>query len=326
MISILVITHPYAGNDSDINCELINAAYDLSKGNGADVKILTMEKFSDKLIQLYQRYGGKNFLIYEAEQELEYICYVDLIAQVCRKYKPNLVLYPSTELGKDIAATMATILHAALIADCIDIQLLDEDKYSFSRTAMNDSIIAKIRCAKDCIQMCTVKRNVFEAKEVCNIGEENIEFISPDKATTDNKVPEILEITENVKTVRDCQIENARIIFGIGRGVLKDDIKKVEDLAKVFHAEIACTRIIVEEQIMDKARQIGQSGKMVSPDIYVAFGISGASQHMVGLKNAKKIIAINHDREAMICKYADYVFIADTHKFITCMHSNFVGD
>lgn len=326
MINILVITHPYAGHDSDINCELVNEAYHLSRDNGANVKILIMEKFFGELIPLYQRYGGKNFLIYEAEQELEYICYVDLIAQVCRKYKPHLVLYPSTELGKAIAATMAIILQAALVADCIDIQPLDEDKYSFSRTAMNDSIVAKIRCAKDCIQMCTVKRNVFEVKEVCSIEEENIEFILPEKAAQDNKMPEILEITENVKTVCDCQIENARIIFGIGRGVLKDDIKKVEDLAKIFHAEIACTRIIVEEQIMDKARQIGQSGKMVSPDIYVAFGISGASQHMVGLKNAKKIIAINRDENAMICKYADYVFIADTHKFISSMHSHFVGD
>ena len=326
MIRILVVTHPYAGNDGNINFELIRKAYDLSKGNSADVKILMMEKFSDELIQLYKRYGGKNFLIYEAEQELEYICYAELIAQVCRKYKPNLILYPGTELGKAIAATIATILHAALIADCIDIQPLNEDKYSFSRTAMNDSIIAKIRCVKDCIQMCTVKRNVFEAKEVCSIGEENIEFVLSDKAIQDNQVPEILETTENIKTVRDCQIENARIIFGIGRGVLKDDIKKVEDLARIFHAEIACTRIIVEEQIMDKSRQIGQSGKMVSPDIYVAFGTSGASQHMVGLKNAKKIIAINRDKDAMICKYADYVFIADTHKFIACMYSDFVGD
>lgn len=324
MNNILVITHPYA--ERKTNYELISEAHNLSFNNATNVNVFIMEKYSEELVQSYQKYGGENFLIHEVDKEQEYIYYVELIVRVCKEYKPDLVLYPGTDLGKAISASVATILQSALIADCVDIQILDDNKYCFSRAAMNSSIIAKIRCSKDCIHMCTVKKNVFDMKEVEKYEKLNIRNILFDRAKIYEDKIEILDITENKNKTHESDIENAKIIFGIGKGVSREDITKIEDLAKIYHAEIGCTRTIVEESIMDKTRQIGQSGKMVSPDIYIAFGISGASQHMIGLKNAKTIIAINRDEHAVICKYADYVIVADTHDIITSMYSKMIGE
>lgn len=111
---------------------------------------------------------------------------------------------------------------------------------------------------------------------------------------------------------RNMLLESSKIVFGLGRGIKgKNDLELVKKVARKYNAVIAGSRGIVEDGFIEKENQIGQSGISVSPDIYVAIGISGASQHMVGVKNAKKIIAINSCRQAPIFAYADYCIIDD---------------
>lgn len=325
MNTILVVTQPYIRLSIDINMELISKANELSEDNHATVLVLVMEGVLKETLQAYSRYGGDEFLICEVETQKDFIYYSNIVVQACKEFQPDLVMYPGTDLGKAISATVAVDLGAALVADCIDIQVLENGEYCFTRAAMNSCIIAQIRCMKDCIQMCTIKKNTFPLKELVKEKQIVIHNIPLLQDETGEVTVRTIQSTIE-EAVQKSRIEDANVIFGVGRGVLPQDIPLVEQIAKYYKAEVGCSRYYVEEKVMDKSQQIGQSGNCVSPDIYIALGISGASQHMVGLKNAKKIIAINNDENAAIMKYADYIVIANTHETIHAMYSKMLGE
>jgi len=325
MNTILVVTQPCVGRDCEINNELISKANELSVDNNATVLTLIMESISQDILRDYSRYGGDKYLICEVDAKRDYVFYSELVVQVCNMYHPALVLYPGTELGKAVSATAAIDLEAALVADCIDIKALEDGEYCFTRAAMNSCIIAQIKCVKECVQMCTIKKNTFHIKELDEYKRpeiQNITYLKPkEESESIHVINRIID-----ETIQRSRIEDASIIFGVGRGVLPQDIPLVEQIARHYRAEVGCSRYYVEENVMDKAQQIGQSGYCVKADIYIAMGISGASQHMVGVKNVKKIIAINNDENANIMKYADYVMLGDTHEIINAMYSKIIGE
>ena len=123
---------------------------------------------------------------------------------------------------------------------------------------------------------------------------------------------EVIKIEKLVQKSK-APLDFSNIVFGIGRGVNEDTYEIIKKLAQKIGAEIAGTRAVVEAGVMGKERQVGQSGINISPNVYVAFGISGATQHIVGIKNAKLVIAINQDENATIFDYADYKVVADVN-------------
>lgn len=265
---------------------------------------------------------------YGAHEVLHCVCpvisrdiFIKILSGRFKAYKPELILFPASDWGRCGAAELAIELKAGLTAECIDVGLLSKGKYLFSRAALSDSIIAGIECMNTDVQMCTVKKNAFQVSTGFSID-------TTAMRVTTEKMQDICQIKpfyEKISSIpleqtKSCDLDKAKIVFGVGRGAVAcGALPVVKRISSWYGAEIAGTRTVVEDGYIKKERQVGQSGIHVAPKIYIAFGISGATQHIVGLKNAGTIISVNLDAEAPICKIANYVIVADCMEILQQM-------
>ncbi len=284
----------------------------LARQTSGTVFVICIGPFDFNILSNMIESGAHKVIYGISEQSAISIC-----EKLIMKNKISLITFLDSYEGKELAAILATKLGGGLTADCIDIEYKGGGKFIFSRTAVNDSVIAKIVCKNTDYQMCTIKKNAFQI-----IGDskyqdgEIIEFFSTD-GEVDSKFQYKIINRSLYKNQSDYNIDTADIVFGFGRGISSLKIlDKLKVLAEKCSAKIGGTRASVEDNLIEEEYQIGQSGISISPKIYVAFGISGASQHVVGLKNAKNIISINIDEQAQIIDYSDYVLIGDVTEVI----------
>ncbi|MBA2213297.1 electron transfer flavoprotein subunit alpha/FixB family protein [Sellimonas intestinalis] len=232
--------------------------------------------------------------------------------KLLEKYKFKFAFFMGEEYGKRVAAILSTRYECGLIADCINVTY-DEEGIFFYRIALNDAIVAKIKCTNDVFQLASIREGVFKEEYTDNeaVVVQNEAYIK--KETSSVKIIE----KKNKKPVENVDLSKAKIIFGIGRGACDDEtLSLLRNVANKYGAELVGTRPVIEDGILPKCRQVGQSGRSIAPDLYVAFGISGTSQHIVGIKKAKCIIAVNNDRNVQIFKYADYAMIGNIKEIL----------
>jgi len=230
---------------------------------------------------------------------------IDLI----KKYMPNIILFPSTKIGRDLAPRVAASIETGLTADCIDLEIQDGNLIQ-TRSVYGGNYLADIICPIKRPQMVTVRPNIMEKSERTEKNQpEIIEFpVNIEINQLKTKVIEKIETT--VTFVKP--IDEADIIVSGGRGIgSKDNFKIIEELAEVLNAAVGASRASVDAGWISKSCQVGQSGTVVCPDIYIACGISGTTQHLVGMKSSKKIIAINKDPNAPIFEVCDYGIVGD---------------
>ncbi|MBE6048596.1 MAG: electron transfer flavoprotein subunit alpha/FixB family protein [Clostridium sp.] len=238
----------------------------------------------------------------------------NILEDYIKDITPRMIMFTDSEIGRASASFISIRFKSGLTADCINIFIDEDSKITFERAAMNSSLIANIKTKNSMFDLCTIKKNVFEKQLIERSNSLEVQVLDY-KTCKIEKQFEIIEILEENIDKKKVDLNNAQIIIGIGRGI-KNNYEKVEKLAQKLNAEIIGTRAVVEEGIIDESRQVGQSGQTISPDIYLALGISGASQHIVGVKNAKIIIAVNMDENAPIFNYADYVIVDDVEKIL----------
>jgi len=295
------------------------------------VYVVCLNRYSSEQLAELIRHGAHQVLvcvtgdINMCEVETSVDSYCEILNDLFHKVNPSVVLYPASETGRHIAATLSFRLSAGLTAECIEIDIDTQDgKVAFFRAAMNDTVIAKIKCINCEINMCTVKKDVFK-RQVYNDAADAKEYIRYVDYTQMNKENRsIIKVLETFRhEVKDAvDISKSTIVFCIGRGVGNaQTLSRVYALARKCGAEIVGTRAVVEDKVMGKERQVGQSGNSIAPELYVGFGVSGASQHMVGIRNAGTIIAVNSDKNAAIFQYADYAIVEDVDRFVTAMES-----
>ncbi len=244
--------------------------------------------------------------------------YSDIITDIVKERKPQLILFQATNLGKDIAAVISTRFEAGLTADCIEILYDSKEGFLFVRAAICDSVVAQISCINCDINMGTVKEGVFEISKIDRKSDMQVlDFTVHDDQGKYGKNEICLEVQQVEQIENEININKYATVFCIGRGASSPEcVEAIYLLAQKYNACVVGTRPIVEDGIIEKARQVGQSGKSISPQLYVGFGVSGASQHLVGIRNAKKIIAINRDLKAPIFEYADYSIVADVTEIL----------
>lgn len=239
----------------------------------------------------------------------------DISEKIIKESKAGLVLLSSTQRAKALAATISTRMNVGLTADCIDVEYTENGKFVFCRSAISDSVIAKIENINCHIAIGTIKKDVFKIPKSksynkCKSVEINIEAQTEDFF----KLIKCKEIEK-----KTLNIDNYKLLFCIGRGVSKDACQKIKKLSEKFNAAIIGTRAAVEDGLIEKDCQVGQSGISVSPNVYIGFGVSGACQHIVGIQNSNIIIAINHDQKAPIFNYSDYKVVADVDDVVDAM-------
>lgn len=273
--------------------------------------------FTSRDEKILHEYGLDTVIIYHSIRATSYWSYSDCLEEVIRLYKPVLVMFTDSQMCRAVSATIATKVGAGLTAECIEISINQEGKFIFRRTAMGHSSIAEIECVNTQIQMCTVKSHAFSVSK--GSKSKLFEVNRYSEPLVRNRISECIELLDytprgNLGIINDLQ--TSAIILAAGRGVEENDIEQLKKIAEYYSAGLGGTRVLVERGLISKERQIGQSGIIVKPALYVAFGISGSSQHIVGFQGAKTVIAINRDANAPIFKYADYKIVEDTHKVI----------
>ena len=241
--------------------------------------------------------------------------YRSAITILITKYKPNLLLFGATHMGRDLAPSVAAHIGLGLTADCTGLSITDDGLLLQTRPAFGGNLMADILTPNTRPQMATVRPNVMKRPEPeegreCEVIEEDF-HIHPRNIRT-----EILEVITGA-VEGEKPVEEADIIVSGGRGVgAPEGFEVIRELARALKGTIGCSRPIVELGWMPKSRQVGQSGKTVSPTLYVACGISGAIQHKVGIRNSDIIIAINKDRQAPIFEIANLGVVGDIFKIL----------
>jgi len=238
--------------------------------------------------------------------------YAPVIVGMISKYKPNIVLYPATKVGRDLAPRIAASLHLGLTADCTGLSIKDGLLLQ-TRPAFGGNVMADILCPNTRPQMATVRPNVFKKAERPGKGE----VIEVPVDIKDSAIRTVVKEIVRTTSPGMKKIDEADIIVSGGRGIgSKDGFKLLEQLAELLGGAVGASRVAVDLGWMPKSAQVGQSGITVAPKLYIACGISGTIQHLVGMKDSKVIIAINKDPEAPIFNVADYGIVGDYQKVV----------
>ena len=238
--------------------------------------------------------------------------YTDAICQLSKKYDPASIMFGATDDGRDLAPRVAARLHTGLCADCTALDVTDDKLVAWTRPALGGNICATIICDVNRPQMGTVRPKVFKPAEMDNNRTGEVIAFTPEAGAVSR-----VELVKKEALSRETAVktDEADMIAAGGRGFgSKENFDVLEQLAALFeNSAVAGTRAAIDEGWLTHSQQVGQSGKSVTPHIYFACGISGAIQHLSGMKDSDIIIAINKDAEAPIFTVANYGIVGDVN-------------
>lgn len=298
--------------------ELLGEARKLADGVGAEVSAVLCGENVEGLCADLFAYGADKVYLADAPELKNYTTdgYSKVIDEAIKKYKPEIVMYGATHIGRDLGPALAVKSGTGLTADCTQLELPAEDRqFRMTRPAFGGNLMATIMCPNHRPQMSTVRPGVMQKTENPQFGKTG-EIVKLDVAFAEGDIrTKVLEI---VKTAKDAvSLTDAKVIVAGGMGVgSAEGFKLLEQLADKLGGIVAGSRAAVDEGWIDKSRQIGQTGTTVKPQIYIACGISGAIQHIAGMQDSDYIIAINTNEAAPIFEVADYGMVGDLHKVI----------
>ncbi len=234
--------------------------------------------------------------------------------------EPNsTILMGATIHGKELAASLSAILEAGLASDCIALESSEDGSLTASRPIYAGKAYSSLTLESNKHKICTLRTNVFRPEEpdTNRSGKPEIQEVSP----TNDLVEKILEVS---KSGAKKDITEARIVVSGGMGLGEPgNFKLIEDLAEVLDAAVGASRNVVDEGWRPYSNQVGQTGRTVSPDLYIACGISGAVQHIAGMSSSKCIVAINKDPYAPIFSIADYGIVGDALEILPLLTEEF---
>ena len=238
--------------------------------------------------------------------------YTDAICQLSKKYDPASIMFGATDDGRDLAPRVAARLHTGLCADCTALDVTDDKLVAWTRPALGGNICATIICDVNRPQMGTVRPKVFKPAELDNTRTGEVIAFTPEAGAV-SRVELVKK--EALSSENAVKIDEADMIAAGGRGFgSKEKFDVLEQLAALFeNSAVAGTRAAIDEGWLTHSQQVGQSGKSVTPHIYFACGISGAIQHLSGMKDSDIIIAIHKDAEAPIFTVAHYGIVGDVN-------------
>ncbi|MFC2067462.1 electron transfer flavoprotein subunit alpha/FixB family protein [Chloroflexota bacterium] len=311
MSQIFVLAEHRMGSIRDVTWEMLNKGAELASGSGAElVAVLFGYQVRDFAEELSRRADQVLLLEDERLEKFNSEIYQEALSHLLRELKPILTLIGHTAFGMDLAPSLATHLEIPLATDCIDL-LLKEEKLTVIRQMYSGKVNAEISFPGAKEYLVTVRPGSFPIEgEATKNGE--IKLVAPHLKEIENK--RFIEYVE--APTGGVDITQADILVSVGQGI--GDSKNIPiftELAEILGGSLSCSRPIVDKKWLPKEHQVGQSGKTVKPKVYVAFGISGAFQHLMGIKGGT-IIAINKDPRAPIFRVADYGIVDDLFKVI----------
>ena len=302
---------------SNIAFELIGKGKELAKDLGVEVTAVLVGSDVKGLADQLAEYGADKVIVVDDPELKEYRTepYTHAIASVIEEFKPEIFLIGATAIGRDLGPRVCARIHTGLTADCTKLDIDEETKLlMMTRPAFGGNIMATIVCEDFRPQMATVRPGVMKALEADESRQGEVEVVEVNFTDADMNV----KIREVVKTThKSVDITEAKILVAGGRGVGNaEGFKDLEALADTLDGEVAASRAAVDSGWISNDRQVGQTGKTVRPELYLACGISGAIQHAAGMENSEFIVAINRDEDAAIFDIADLGVVGDIKKIL----------
>jgi len=306
------------GEPARVSWELLGKGRELADAIQTDlVAIVLGENVEPLCHEAFAHGADKAYLVdapvlkhYRTESYLQVLCYL------IDNFKPEIILMGATGLGRDLAGAVATVVGTGLTADCTGLAVDDKRNLMQTRPAFGGNIMATIMCDKYRPQMATVRPHVMQLPEyregargtivriACPVEEKSI-------------LTKVLEIINDKKGKDHVDVAGAEFIVSGGRGMMgPDNFSLLQELADELGGVVGASRSAVDAGWMPHDRQVGQTGKTVRPKIYIACGISGAIQHLVGMQDSDLIIAINRDKEAPIFEVAHYGIVGDLFQVV----------
>jgi electron transfer flavoprotein alpha subunit len=237
----------------------------------------------------------------------------DIAINLAKQINPSVILLPATSTGKDLAPRLAIHLNTAVTSDCTELEIRDNE-FIATRPAYAGKVLLKVKI-RGSPKVATLRPNVFTAAESVPAISPSVESLSFEKPTTRMRVKEF--VTHGAKKQ---DLTEAGVIVSGGRGMGgPENYKILEELASVMGGVVGASRASVDAGWRPHSDQVGQTGRTVSPTLYIACGISGAIQHRVGMINSKVIVAINKDPEAPIFGFADYGIVGDVFEVVPAL-------
>jgi electron transfer flavoprotein alpha subunit len=316
-MSVLVVLEQSRGEWHRTSFETLAAGQQLASGLGVPVLAAVAGSGIGTLAEDAAKKQVERVLVADHVLLGEYTPdgYAAALEQVIRAANPRFVLLPHTYTVRDFAPKLATRFGQALVSDIIDLRA-EGGEVTFVRQLFQGKLNADVQCSGDPPYFASVQAGTFRAENVA-AGEGRIETVPIQLEASQIRTKPEEPFRESARAV---DLASAELIVSVGRGIKeKDNLPMVEELAKALGAELAASRPICDNGWLPMERQVGSSGQTVSPKVYLAVGISGAIQHLVGMKGAKTIVAINKDPEAPIFEIADYGIVGDLFDIVPAL-------
>ena len=298
-----------------VTYELLGKACELAKVTGHPIYALAIGSNLGNSLEKLLHYGVNQVFVYDNPELKDFriepytACFCDFI----EKIKPSSVLIGATNLGRQLAPRVAARQRAGLTADCTVLQMKENTDLVQIRPAFGGNIMAQIISPDTRPQFCTVRYKVFS--EPAPKAEKQGEIVTMELA------PEMLassvSVLSTVDKPKDIDISEADVVVAVGRGAMTETLRsQAKELADLLGGVVACTRPLVEGNIMDAKHQIGLSGRTVKPKFIICLGISGAVQFAAGMKSSDCIVAVNTDKSAPIFDVAHYAIVGDVAEIL----------
>jgi len=314
---VWVFIEQTVGEPAKVSWELLGKGRELADTLGVPLSAVVLGEGVEPLCHEAFAYGADSAYLMDAPVFRHYRTesYLKGVCHLVDKYKPEIILMGATGLGRDLAGAVATVVKTGLTADCTGLGIDEKRNLMQTRPAFGGNIMATIMCDKFRPQMATVRPHVMPmaekhpgrtgeiVRESCPIKEDDI-------------LVKVLDIISDKKKDH-VDVAGAEFIVSGGRGMMgKENFAMLQELADELGGVVGASRSAVDAGWMPQERQVGQTGKTVRPKIYIACGISGAIQHLVGMQDSDVVIAINRDKDAPIFEVATYGIVGDIFQIV----------
>ena len=319
MTDVLAVAEHRRGELRDVSYELISAGRELANATGGDLHLAVISGDVEELAGKLDRKGVDTIHTIAHGAEFNHGVYAQVIEQLFEEIDPTVLLMPNSVNGLDYAPAVANSLDLPLVTDAVGLELSD-DTLLAHREMYGSKVETTVEVSGGQFAV-TIRGGEWPPAE----GVDDADIVAFDAAIDEDALGSTVTGFEEVGA-GDVVISEADFIISIGRGIEEEDnLPLIEDLVKATGATLSSSRPIVDNGWLPKNRQVGQTGKVVTPTVYLAIGISGAVQHVAGMKGSETIIAINTDPNAPIFDIADYGIVGDLFDVVPALIEEFGG-
>ena len=315
-MSVLVVLEQRGGKWTRISFEVLSAGKKIADAAGLPLEVGLLGSGIDALVAEAAQYAVEKVYALDNPLLANYTPdgYTAALEQLIKAKQPKYVLFPHTYQVRDFAPKLATRFGVPLVSDVVDIKA-EGSSIQFVRQLFQGKLNADVEASGD-LQFASIQAGAFRAQAPAN-AEAAVEHFAVDLADSQIRSKPEQPFREAQRSV---DLGAADLIVSIGRGIKeKDNLPVVEALAQALGAELAASRPICDNGWLPMERQVGSSGQTVAPKVYFAIGISGAIQHLVGMKGSKTVVAINKDENAPIFETADYGIVGDLFEVVPAL-------